>query len=100
MGEDMQDTGTERAGPLEAALQDPAGQGSGDTQSTQAGASGAGEGANASRSEGRASFTTPDAVAALHDVAANAESFSDPIAGGEQAGAEMLEAAKRDPGGH
>jgi len=116
MGEHGQDTANAGGGPLEAALQDDAPQTeqteqtetggqarmgnqaeapSGDAGIFDAEGSGAG-GAGAPAPTGRASFTTPGAVSSIHDMAAKAESFSDPIAGEAEAGAEMLEQAKRE----
>lgn len=48
------------------------------------------------RSGGRASFTTPGAVSSIGSMASRAENFSDPVAGEAEAGAAMLEEARRN----
>ncbi|MGH2688869.1 MAG: hypothetical protein ACRDKW_08695 [Actinomycetota bacterium] len=45
---------------------------------------------------GRASFTTPGAVASVGSMASRSEKFSDPVAGEAEAGAAMLEDARRN----
>jgi hypothetical protein len=92
MGEQEQDTGTTGAGPLENALQGDTEQGS---DQAKAGARSSGGSIGSSASTGRASFTTPGAVSSIHDMAAQSESFSDPIAGEAEAEADLLEEAKR-----
>ncbi len=105
MGEHGQDT-TGR-GPLEAALQGDADEASGSgqarvgNQAAPSGTAGIFESGGAGSSEGiahagRTGFTTPGGVSAIHDMAARSESFSDPIAGEAEAGAELLERAKRE----
>jgi hypothetical protein len=91
MGEHEQDAGTANAGALENALQGNQEQGSGQAK---AGGEG-GSTVSGSAPTGRASFTTPGAVSSIHDMAAKSERFSDPVAGEAEAGAEMLEEAKR-----
>ncbi len=90
MGEHEQDAGTGRAGPLESALQGDQGQGGDQTAS-----GGGGSTLSGSAPTGRASFTTPGSVSSIHDMAAKSEAFSDPIAGEAEAGAELLDEAKR-----
>jgi hypothetical protein len=93
-------------GPLEDALQGNAEQeGTGGTaragnQAAPSGNAGifesGAEGASGGIAQsGRAGFTTPGAVSSIRDMAARTESYSDPIAGEAEAGAEMLERAKK-----
>lgn len=105
MGEQGPDTANAGGGSLEAALQEDTPQDESGGQArmgnqAEAPSGDAGvfssEGSGGSASPGRASFTTPGAVSSIHDMAAKAESFSDPIAGEAEAGAEMLEQAKRE----
>jgi hypothetical protein len=91
MGERGQDADTASTGPLENALQGEDQQQGGD----QTTATGGGSKLSGQAPTGRASFTTPGAVSSIHDMAAKAESFSDPIAGEAEAGDELLEEAKR-----
>lgn len=107
MGEQEQDTANTGGGPLEEALQ-----GDTDQQAQSGGArmgnqtapsgnagvfeSGGAEGAGGLGQTGRAGFTTPGAVSSIQGMAAKSENFSDPIAGEAEAGAEMLERAKKD----
>jgi hypothetical protein len=90
MTEHGQDPDTANAAPLENALQgERQEQGSGDQDPS------GGSALSASAPTGRASFTTPGAVSSIHDMASSAERYADPIAGEEEAGAELLEEAKR-----
>jgi hypothetical protein len=93
-------------GPLEQALQGNAEQAetggkaragnqaapSGNAGIFESGAEGAAGGISHS---GRTGFTTPGAVSSIHDMAARTENYSDPIAGEAEAGAELLERAKK-----
>jgi hypothetical protein len=110
MSEPTHDVDEANAGPLEAALQGEGGQDQGDparsniqNQDSPEGskiqdsgpAGGEPIGSGATAAGGRGSFTTPGAVSSVQGVASNAETFSDPIAGEAQSGAEILEEAKR-----
>jgi hypothetical protein len=91
MTERAQDPDAANAAPLENALQgEPEEQARSQTQ-----APGGGPTLSGQAPTGRATFTTPGAVSSIHDMAANAEKYSDPIAGEAEAGAQKLEEAKR-----
>jgi hypothetical protein len=91
MTEHGQDPDTAGAAPLENVLQEERReQGSDQIQTPDSGSRLSGQAPT-----GRATFTTPGAVSSIHDMAANAEKYSDPIAGEAQAGADLLEDAKR-----
>ena len=97
MNEHTHDVDEANAGPLEAALQDGDKQDQGSSTGSRTQDSPAGEdpiGPGETGTTGRGSFTTPGAVASVHDVASKAETFSDPVAGEEASGAEILEEAK------
>ena len=109
MAEEQTNASTSSGGPLEDALQgdtgntDQASSGGGARMGNQSAPSGdagvfesGGSGGGGIAQSGRAGFTTPGAVSAIHDMAARSESFSDPIAGEAEAGAEMLEQAKKN----
>jgi hypothetical protein len=110
MNERTHDVDEANAGPLEAALQGDGREDQGDPtrsniqhQDSAGGSnikdsgSAGGEriGSGAAATAGRGSFTTPGAVSSVQGVASKAETFSDPIAGEAQSGAETLEEAKR-----
>ena len=91
MTEHGQDPDTADAAPLENSLQgERQEQGSDQIQSPGGGSKLSGQAPT-----GRASFTSPGAVSSIHDMAAHAEKYSDPIAGEAEAGAELLEEARR-----
>jgi hypothetical protein len=93
---------SEGAGPLEEALQDGTGGTKTGAESADAPTSRSGNQQTDRDFDGppgggsRASFTTPGAVASVGSMASRSEKFSDPVAGGAEAGAAMLEKARRD----